>query len=924
MKNTGCFFLIIALLLSCSANALAQRVKRARPGDAVRIEQRELPESLDSLQLARLDSLKAARDSIAHTDSLHRADSLLMLEKSSLKFPAFSSAGDSIIESFKDGRRIAYYYGGVSVKYEDMELTANYMEYDMATGTVFAKGQFDTITREWVGLPEMKQGGSTFKMDSLKYNFKTKKAFISNMLTNDNEGDLQGRQILMLEDKSINISGGRYTVCDAEEPHYYLALKEAKVITQPRRKTVFGPAHPVVGGVDLPIFLPYGFVPERPEKSSGILFPNIGEEMARGFYAQDGGVYLVFGDNFDVALTGSLYTLGSWSVSGNGHYNFRYKCSGNFGITYSNDREGERGSPDYRESTNFSVKWSHQQDSKSHPGTTFSASVNFSSPKSNRYNSRSLQDAIQNQTSSSISYSRNWNGKFNLSVTASHSQSTRDTANASYTIGLPNVNFSMTTIYPFKRKTRTGPEKFYEKISFGYNNSFRNTASFLSQDFRQGGIQAVLDTMQSGMAHNFSLGLPSFQLFKYITFNPSLSYGMNWFFNETEQYYDSESGRICKRPSKNFSRFGITQRYSFGMSMSTRLYGMFNFGKHKKVQAIRHVITPSINFSLAPELGTYANGWRTLEYDDPNGVHHSYDYNVFSSPAGGPPGKGRTGSMSLQIGNNLEAKIRDLNDTTGTGTKKVKLLDQLNLNTGYNFFADSCKMSNISVNASTSILDGKMHIQGSMSLDPYAIDASGRRCGTYNVAATGKLVRLTNATASLSYSFSGKGTINGNDGSKLANGGSSGTGGNAGATEYYKVYYHPVTGEYIPGGWLYYTNPHSPWSLSLNYVFNYSKSYTAAGGQLVTNNNFTQTLGINGNIQITPKMALNFNTGFDLMKMKLSPTNLSFTYDLHCFSISFNWIPSGTYQSYSFRIAAKAAALADLLKLEKSSSYFDR
>ena len=278
----------------------------------------------------------------------------------------------------------------------------------------------------------------------------------------------------------------------------------------------------------------------------------------------------------------------------------------------------------------------------------------------------------------------------------------------------------------------------------------------------------------------------------------------------------------------------------------------------------------------------------------------------------------RERAVSFSIGNNLEAKVRDLRDTTGNGTKKIKLIDNLNINTGYNFLADSLKMNTIGVSMSTSIF-GKVGISGNLNMDPYAIDERGRKINTFNIVQQGwrNPVRLTGANASLSYSFSGKGTVNGNDGSKESTDRSS--------ADYYKrVYYHPITGEYIPGGWLYYTNPNVPWSLNVNYSFSFNKSYQFTNGQLITNNRFTQTLGLSGNVKLTPKMNINMSSGVDLMAMKLTTTQLSASYDLHCFNIAVSWVPTGKWQSWSFRIAANASALADLLRFKKSTSYWDR
>ena len=906
------------------------------------------------------DSVVAYRDSVHRADSIARSDSLDMLRKSSLERPAFSTAKDSIITEFTNGQRKVYYYGGATVTYQDMELTADYIEYDMKTNTVFARGRKDPTTGEWIGQPEMKQGGSTYKMEELKYNFETRKSIISNMITQESEGLLQGEKIKMMPDQSVNMENGMYTVCDLEHPHYYMRLTMAKVVTKPSQKTVFGPAYPVIADVPIPIGLPFGFVPEKPTRATGLLMPTFGEEQARGFYVKDAGMYFVLGEYFDLSLTGSYFTLGSYAVDINSRYKVNYKFNGQFSLTYSNDQTGEKGSADFKQSKNFGLKWSHTQDSKAHPGTTFSASVNFSSPSNSKYNSRSVTEALQNQVSSSISYSHNWNGKFNVSVNALHSQNSRD---SSYSFTLPNVTFSVTRFYPFKQKNRVGKEKAYEKISFGYSTSIQNKVNFKMRDvqdfvYNPDGSYAVdpvtgvrmkemgdslgtkmMERLTNGMGHNFQIGLPNFTLLKYLNFTPSVSYGMNWMFNSGRQYlepeYDKEGNPVMVNdkdgnlvqaqtvvmdPGTAFNTFGMTHTYSGSMSMSTRIYGMFNFGKHRKLQAVRHVITPSVSMSFSPEKGTAFNGWRTLEgyYDKSGKYHEETQYNIYSVKGHhntvSPPGRGKTGSMNVSIGNNLEAKVRDLRDTTGSGSKKVKLLDQLSINTGYNFLADSLKMSNVSVSMSTSLF-GKFNVSGNLSLDPYAIDGMGRRVNKFNFVETGVPLRLTNASMSFSYSINGKGAINGNDGRK--------SGGSSDANSYQRIYEHPITHEQIPGGYLYYMNPNAPWSLSFNYSFNYSKTYQFTNNQLIENKRYTQTLNMNGNIKLTPRMNITATSGFDIMAMKITTTQVSASYDLHCFNIAVSWVPTGQWKSYSFRIAANASALSDLLRFKKSSSYMD-
>ena len=874
---------------------------------------RHLEEQADSSATPQLpDSLIAFRDSVARADSIARKDSINLLKKSSLEAPAFTTAKDSIIEDFSDGKQIIYYYGEVTAKYGNLKLTADYMEYDLKTSTLYARGTKDS-TGVITGRPVMEQGGKTYEMEEVRYNFETMKARITNMVTQEQDGILHGKNIKMMPDRSINITKGRYTVCDCEHPHYYLHLSAAKVMTKPSQKTVFGPAWPVIADVPLPIALPFGFIPKRPDRATGILFPSFGEEASRGFYLRDAGLYFVIGDYFDIALTGDIYTLGSWAIDLNSRYKVNYKFNGNFALTYSNDQTGEKGSSDFNQMKNFGVKWTHSQDAKARPGTSFSASVNFSSPSNNKYNSTNVTEALQNQISSSISYSKNWNGKVNLSINALHNQNSKD---SSYSFTLPNVTLSVTKFYPFKRKHRVGKEKFYEKFSLGYNTSFQNKINFKASEFNKPGFW---DKFQNGMSHNFQIGLPNFTAFKYINITPSVTYGMNWFFRKTEKEYNPDTGRVEDVKGKAFGTFGATHNYSGSISMSTRIYGLFNFGKHRKLQAIRHVVSPSLSASFSPEKGTYFNGYRTLTYTDKNGKVQTQEYNIWAGNIGSAPSKGKTASLNLSLGNNFEAKVRDLSDTTGTGSKKIKLIDQLNFSTGYNFLAKEFNMNNIGVTMSTSVF-GKVGISANANFDPYAIlvdenNKSGKRINQFAITQGQGLARLNSTSVSLSYSLSGDGKGKGNDGGQEASG--------SPVDHYKRIYYHPVTGEYIPGGWLYYMNPNVPWSINLNYSYNFKKGYQYANGKTVANNSHTQTLGVSGNVKLTARLAMQLTTGFDLMAMKMTTTQFSATYDLHCFNIRVSWIPNGQWESWTFQIAANAAALADLLKYKKSSSFWD-
>ncbi|MDD3843245.1 MAG: putative LPS assembly protein LptD [Bacteroidales bacterium] len=861
----------------------------------------------DSSKLVQIDT-----SNIKRADSLNIISADSVKKKGSLLYPAFSGAKDSIVEDFSGGERMIYYYGDVNVKYGNLELKSAYMAYNMKTNTVFASGIKDTAG-VLQGKPEMTEGTEKYTMETVYYNFDSKKALISNMITQEAEGFLHGDRLKKMPDNSINISGGKYTTCDHEHPHFYLQLTNAKVVTQPNRSTVFGPAYMVLEDVPTPFALPFGFVPNQMTRASGILIPTFNDEASRGFSLKGLGYYFVLGDHFDVTLTGDIYTLGSWNAMLTSRYRKRYKYNGDLSINYSVNQVGEQGAPDFYQSKDFSVRWSHSQDAKARPGTSFRASVNFATPMNDRFNSYDIQQSLQNQISSSISYGKTFQGTpFSLSANILHSQNSLD---SSYAFTVPNFTFTMNRIFPFKRKDAAGKEKFYEKISFNYSSNLNNKVNFKASDF---GGDDFLSKFRSGMQHNFQIGLPTFNLFNYIQFSPGVSYGMNWFFQKNEKYYDSETGKVESEIGDIFSHFGATTDFAASLSMATTIYGLFNFGPRAKLRTIRHMVKPAVSFSFRPEQGTPSNGYRTLRYIDNSGVEQEREYNIYESLLYGYPSKGSSASMSFSLGNNFEAKVVSKTDTTDGGLKKIKLIDNLNFASSYNFLADSMKLANISASMSTTIF-GSLAFNANANLDPYAVDNDGKRYNKLNFLehGLGHLARLTNASASFSYQFSGKGSRRG-AGKGLPDGKPKD------GSQYVRVYNHPVTGEYIPGGWVYYLDPDNPWSVNVNYNYSYSKSYSNVGGVLNTKHNHTQTLGLSAQASLGKDLSINVYTGIDLMKMALTTTQLSATYDLHCFTMSVSWVPSGMWESWSFRINAKASALADLLQYKKNASYWDR
>jgi hypothetical protein len=703
-----------------------------------------------------------------------------------------------------------------------------------------------------------------------------------------------------MPDNSINVHGGKYTTCDDEHPHFYLHMSEARVLQSPKQ-TVFGPSYLVLEDVPLfPLMLPFGFVPDRPGRAAGLLFPRFSDEVNRGFAIQDLGYYFVMGDYADLALTGSFYTRGSWSARAVSRYTKRYKFNGGFNLEYAENVLGEKGSTDYSSNTVYAIRWNHSMDPKMRPGTMFSASVNYSASAYNTYQSQTPQQALQNTSSSSISYRKTWEGTpFNLSVNVTHSQSMRD---SSYALGLPNFTFTMNRIYPFKIKNRVGKERWFEQFALTYNTTFDNKVNFKESQL---GHEKFTDFMRNGMKHNFGITLPSITLFKHIQATPSVNFNSNMYFQSNQRTYDTTTNTVVSKTSSAFSEFHITTDYSFGLSATTRLYGMFQYGKNAYVRAIRHMLTPSVGFSFRPyqdAVGT--NGYRNYEYVDKNGVRRELFYNIFEGQVYGSTARGRSGSVSFSLNNNLEMKVRSKSDTV-TGERKMKIIDNLSANSSYNFFADSMKLSNISVSINTTVFE-KLNVSGNMQFDPYKINRYGQRYDKL------MMPRLISAGISFGYNFSG-GEKGGSDSNSASE---------RGPVPIHR--YDPKTGEYIATEWHYYTDFNAPWSFNFNYGYNYSVSYNYANEQLITNHNHNQTLGFSGQLQLTKAMHLGMSSGFDFKELTLTTTSFDLRYDLHCFEFIFNWVPSGRWEQWSFRINAKSGALADLLKYDKRKSFWDR
>ncbi|MBP3533244.1 MAG: LPS-assembly protein LptD, partial [Alistipes sp.] len=560
-----------------------------------------------------------------------------------------------------------YIYNKGDVKYEDKSLQADFMQIDMETKEVYAYGKPDSVDGKAVNThPVFTDGGSSYTMDTITYNFGSKKALIQGVATQEGDGWLVGGKIKKMEDNTVNIQSGKYTTCDqTDHPHFYLAMTKAKVI--PGKKIITGPAYLVME--DVPIYflgIPEGFFPINLGPKSGLLMPSYGEDGARGFFLRGLGYYFILGQHMDLAVQGGIYTLGSWEVSASSRYNKRYKFSGNFTFDFSSVKTGDKGEPDYIKQNNFKFMWTHSQDPKANPGSTFSASVNLSSSGYSKYSATTLNDILSTQTNSSISYSKSWAGTpFSLSMNMAVSQNSQTRA---ISLTLPTFVFNVARVYPFKRKEAVGKQRWYEKISFTYTGKLTNSVTATEDKLF---TKETLKNMRNGIEHTLPVSA-QFSLFNYINITPQFNYTERWYFKRQMQEWNPETNQIEKLdPEYGFYRI---YNYSASINMSTTIYGMWQFKKKtSKVQAIRHTIAPSIGFAYAPNFGKQKYGfYKTVQADSLGGYNV---YSPYADNAYGVPGSGQSAALTFSLAQTLEMKVLSKRDSSGV--KKIKLIDEL-------------------------------------------------------------------------------------------------------------------------------------------------------------------------------------------------------------------------------------------------------
>lgn len=879
-----------------------------------------LPLLKDSLRLKR-DSVTLKTDSLAVDSVVATDDSLgarkgftrIVRDKVDLDNALNFSAKDSLVLV---GQQNAFLYGDGNVDYGEFKLNSAEIRMEMDSSTVYAEGVVDSIG-ELQGNPVFQQGGDEYESKSMKYNFKTERGYITNVITEQQDGFLLGNKAKKNPDGSFFLEDGFYTTCDDHEhPHFGFKITRAKV--RPKKDVVTGPGYMMLVGIPLPLALPFGYFPFSEKYSSGIIFPSFGDDYNRGFYLRDGGYYFAINDNVDLALRGEIYTKGSWGISAHSSYVKRYKFRGSFDISFLTTITGDKGSPDYSKMKNFQVIWSHQQDTKANPALNFSASVNFATSgySRNDLNSYYNQNFTENTKSSTINATyRRPGSKWSFSATANIAQRSQDSTLA---VSFPNLTVTMSQVAPFKRKKSVGGEKWYEKIKLSYSGQFQNSLTAQQDVFFK---KSLIKDWRNAMRHSVPVSA-TFSIFNYLNLSPSISMNDRMYTSKIRRQWDTQASREIQDTT-----YGFYNIFDFNASLSfdTKVYGFYKPMKFlgDKVQMIRHVITPTLSFNWAPDFGNPM--WKYYdfyEYTDQAGNNRRVDYSYFSHGIFGVPGRGKSGSLSLNISNNLEMKVKDENDSTGS--RKISLIENLSLSSSYNFAADSLRLSPLQTSIMLRLVKN-FNLNLSATWDPYVykLDASGypRQVNRFRWQEGKGLYKLSSTGTSFSYTFNNdtfkrkkkdeKNTDNPADEDEesteeesFSNRAEARRRNKTGETD---------TGSDSDG----YAKWDCPWSLSVNYSINYG--YGEFDKQKMDyKGKWTQNLSFNGNIRPTKNWNFSFSASYNFELKKIAYMNCSISRDLHCFTMTASFVPMGPYKSYNFHIAVKSSLLKDL-KYDKRS-----
>ena len=884
-------FILLIVLLMLPDEATSQRRRRG----------------MIASNTAQTDSLNR-KDSLGADTVVVRVDSVAPTKKQPLDAPVIYESNDSTTFTLGGAATL---YGSGKVNYQNIELAAEVISMNLDSSTVHAYGIKDT-TGTIKGKPVFKEGETAYDTETISYNFKSKKAGITDIITQQGEGYVTGSRAKKGANDEIFMEHGRYTTCDHHDhPHFYMQLTRAKV--RPKKNVVTGPAYLVVEDVPLPLAVPFFFFPFSSSYSSGFIMPTYMDDSSRGFGLAEGGYYFAMSDIMDLKLTGDIFTKGSWRLSGLTNYNRRYKYSGTLQADYQVTKTGDKGMPDYTVAKDFKVVWNHRQDAKASPNSTFSASVNFSTSSYERSNINNLYNSqllTQNTKTSSISYSRSFPDiGLTLSGTTNIAQTMRD---SSIAVTLPDLNITLSRLFPFKRKKAAGAERWYEKISISYTG--RLTNSIRTKDDRL--FKTGISGWENAMNHNIPISA-TFTLFKYLQVNPSVNYTERWYTRKITQTYNEETGRLEQNLNDTINGFYRVSNYSASLSLSTKLYGMYKplFMKKKEIQ-IRHVVTPQVSISGAPSFSKY---WE--EYTDNNG--NTQYYSPFTGQPFGVPSREGSGTVSFSLANNLEMKYFDAKKDT---LKKVSLIDDLSVNMSYNMAAKEKPWSPLSMNLRLKLTKNyTFNMNASFATYAYTFDKSGNVVeGNRTEWSYGRFGRFQGYGSSFNYTFNNdtwkkwfgpKEDEKDKDKKESEDGDGEDSEGAEDGTTTKKV----EKAQADPDGYQVFK---MPWSLSFSYSFNIREDRTKPINRYSMRYPFTYThnINMNGNVKISNNWSLSFNSGYDFQAKEITQTSCTISRDLHCFNLSASLSPFGRWKYYNVTIRANASILQDLKYEQRSQT----
>lgn len=822
------------------------------------------------------------------------------------------SASDSLV---LEGLNNAYLYGDGTVEYQDFKLNSAQIRMELDSSTVYAAGIADTAGVVQ-GQPVFKDKSGEYESETMKYNFKTERGYITGVITEQHDGFLQGGRAKRMDDGSFYVEDGKYTTCDDHEnPHFYFQLTRAKV--RPDKDVVTGPGYMVLADVPLPLALPFGYFPFSKKYSSGVIFPSFGDDYNLGFYLRDGGYYFAINDNVDLALTGELYTKGSWGLSGHLNYVKRYRYRGTFDISFLNTVYGDKGAPDYQKMRNFQVVWSHSQDAKANPNLNFSASVNFATSGYSRNDLNSYYNSsfTENTKSSTVNMTYRFpSSKWSLSATANIAQRSQD---STLQVSFPNLTVTMSQTAPFKRKKSVGGEKWYEKIKMSYSGRFQNSLTSGQDEFFK---KNLIKDWKNGMQHSLPISA-TFSLFKYINVSPSISINDRMYTSKIRRQWDTQASREVQDTT-----YGFYNIFDFNVSMGfdTKIYGFWKPMKFlgDKVQMIRHVLTPTVSFGWNPDFGN--PGWGIYNYyyyTDQAGNQQRRDYSYFSHGIFNVPGRGKSGVVSVNLANNLEMKVKS--DKDSTGVKKISLIENLSLSESYNFAADSLRLSPLQANIMLRLVKN-FNLNINSTWDPYVykLNSSGTpvQVNRLRIQEGKGLYRLSSAGTSFSYTFNNDTFRRKKDNDNNKDRDDNGYGDEEDEDTEHESFSDMASRKREKKGKSDsgqssdsdgYASWQFPWSLSINYSVSYGYG-DFDYDKMEYKGRWTQNLSFNGNIRPTKNWNFSFSASYDFTLHKLAYMNCSISRDIHCFTMSASFVPVGPYKSYNFHIAVKSSLLKDL------------